>query len=170
MKRFKKIRIRLVICKGVVCIIVVDGMKHIQDVEMDLTMANLLCSNSKRIVEKADEEIIHSIFETVAQVKRRRHFMEVIALLQEIESIIELEEQIKILLQAGDYTQAMEFYLTGYKMQASLERFSCMSELRVRFRNGQQEILNLMHAEARSVANNFNLKKFQNIAKVYAGL
>ena len=142
-------------------------MKHIQDVEMDLTMASLLCKNSKRIVSNADEEIVESIFKTISKVKRRRHFMEVISMLNEIRTIIEIENKIKSLLAQGDFTQAMELHIQGHNMLPALERFTCMSELRQRFRNGQADIRAQMYSEAKLISFQFNLRKFQNVAKVF---
>jgi hypothetical protein len=111
----------------------VQGMQHIQDVELDLTMTNVLCKNGRRMLKSFDQDLVHSIFQIVSRVKRRKHYMEVISMLNEIHSILRIEQDIKDLLQKGDFTQAMELHIKGLSILPALEKFACMSDVRVRF-------------------------------------
>ena len=84
-----------------------DGMQHIQDVELDLSLIGNLCADSRRKLQKADENVVILAFKILSCARKQSRLRAILDRLRQIRLLLMREKQISSLLNKGQFLEAM---------------------------------------------------------------
>jgi len=90
----------------------IQGMKHVQEVDLDITRATIHVGNSLRKLKEAREQLIKPSLQLCLWRRRRERLAAVRQRVQWVKTLIGAEARVRALLKQRDYVQAVQLCVT----------------------------------------------------------
>ena len=124
------------------------GMQQIQDVKLDLHLTNVLCRNARRSLNESDKNLVYKCFDVISIYQRRKRMVDTLKILQQIQTLNNIEKEFHRFLDHNDFLNAISFYhQIQHKIMGEYKGLQCLELMRKRFRDGTKIITNKLCKE-----------------------
>ncbi|CAJ1401443.1 unnamed protein product [Effrenium voratum] len=150
----------------------VTGMQMVQSVETELSLIGVLVKNGRRKLQTHDQGITRGSMQITRQHLRRQRLKELLAMLEDLQSIVEIDACLRESIDEGRYAEAIVQHSVLHDALASTQyrRFPGLVELQQRMGDHlalvQQKLSDALRAAA--VSADFQAELYEEILKAYS--
>ncbi|CAI5744665.1 unnamed protein product [Peronospora destructor] len=150
----------------------IQGMKVVQEVDLDLVRAQIQVKNGRRLLATTKNDLVLSSLDIVKTKRNRDHVSEIVRIGLQIVQLFDEEEKMKVALQEHHFIVAVDICISLRKglSHDALQGLTILKEFRFRINDFIPRLRELFDQSLRKVAAHFDPLKYKELLQAYITL
>jgi hypothetical protein len=147
----------------------IDGMKNVQDVSMQLSLAGVNVKNGRRLLHNSRDNLVETHLTLVNRRRRRDRMQQLVVHMRKLQKLFRAEKGMQEALEIGEYPRAVNICMEAKELleDESMQRIDMLQHLRRSMQSGLARVREQIDDKLAEVSVAFDAVRYDKVIRAY---